>query len=67
MIHGDIINNGGDIQSTTFFLFSYMPAELYTSFDSKTTEIQMDEKKIVKNNREKTDIQFGMQESMEQF
>lgn len=45
-----------------------MPAELYTSFDSKTTEIQMDEeKKFVKNNREKTDIQFGMQESMEQF
>lgn len=40
-----------------FFLFSYMPAELHTSFDSKTTEIQMDEeKKIIVKITEKKQI-----------
>lgn len=55
-----IMNNGGDIQSTTSFFFSYMPAELYTSFDSEDNRNTDGYKKCNNNKQKKNDIQFGI-------
>lgn len=51
-----IMNNGGDIQSTTSFFFSYMPAELYTSFDSEDNRNTDGQKKNVTITKKKRTI-----------